>query len=291
MDANPDKNSLWTIKYPLFKYVKIDDHFYNSILQNYLWFTDPSNFNDPYDCNLILPIKKYAKEDWIKYFQYAKDINKLNEFSANQINNAINEYTTNPKSAQELVNSVTEYYVKNTRICCLSRRDDVMLLWSHYDNSHSGICLKFDFNFDDKFFSFPLQVNYSEHIPDFDFINDYINLNDFGVIANYVQKAYIEGDLSSYEILNKGKIHFLFGTKSLDWSHENEVRLINFDGSMEQNISYKKECLTEVIFGYKTNNNSKKIIIDLFNSTGYKCKFSEMKLRQDDFGLEKFSIN
>ena len=54
---------LWNTNDPLYKYLKIDNNFYNSILDNFLWFSDPQKFNDPRDCNLKLSIKNYQKKN------------------------------------------------------------------------------------------------------------------------------------------------------------------------------------------------------------------------------------
>lgn len=46
----------------LYKYYSINDNLYNVIGNHSCWFSKPSNFNDPFDCNLDVSIGKNDKE-------------------------------------------------------------------------------------------------------------------------------------------------------------------------------------------------------------------------------------
>ena len=69
----------------IYKYFKIDEYFYRSIKNNYLWFSDPADFNDPYDFNLFIS-KDFTEEDLRNYFSKTQlQGNSRDESSRNQI--------------------------------------------------------------------------------------------------------------------------------------------------------------------------------------------------------------
>lgn len=54
------------------KYFTIDNDFYNTILNSYLWFSDPKDFNDPYDLNINLILPDYNRDDISKLVEMFK---------------------------------------------------------------------------------------------------------------------------------------------------------------------------------------------------------------------------
>jgi len=82
--------------------------------------------------------------------------------------------TTNPVIS-EAAEALTLHFRETTAILCLSRNWDNLLLWSHYGDSHKGICLGFDIsegepgpNFDTDVLYQPnlLQIRRLEDLPD-----------------------------------------------------------------------------------------------------------------------------
>jgi hypothetical protein len=119
----------------VYKYSSYDIGVNNILLNKTLKFSHPSTFNDPFDCNEKL-LKLGFTEDGLKSF--------------------FNEYKTNlPKEHWEMLweqmndmNMVEEFnknYRDNFKISCFSARSDEVLMWSHYANKHSGVCIGFDF--------------------------------------------------------------------------------------------------------------------------------------------------
>jgi hypothetical protein len=46
----------------LFRFVRADNKLMSSIQQCYLWFSNPQNFNDPFDCRNVLDANNTAEE-------------------------------------------------------------------------------------------------------------------------------------------------------------------------------------------------------------------------------------
>ena len=49
-----------------FRYQKIDECTKDNLKKNVLYFNDPANFNDPFDCKIDL-IHEGTKEEWSKF--------------------------------------------------------------------------------------------------------------------------------------------------------------------------------------------------------------------------------
>lgn len=254
------------------KYFCIDKYFYDSIENNYLWFSDPKNFNDPYDLNIEIDVSQYSREELINFFQEQKEKRSLegDRYAIEMdVNKKVNEIINNPTRYQS---SMKKYYENNIvpeyGVCCFSQNEWSLLMWSHYANKHSGICLKFDTEKDIYFFHVPYKVDYPENYPKFDF-------------------------LKQRKIKEEYTTQVLLASKSRDWQYENEIRIIKSrmqHGTFRGKIKYSKECLKEVIFGYKTTDSFISEIRKLFINNDYNCIFSKMDLKKFEFGLEKFEI-
>lgn len=85
-----------------------------------------------------------------------------------------------------------KYLCNRYRIYCLSEKNNVPLMWSHYAAAHTGICLEFDTNYP-LFGKATIKITYLSTYPSLDLVN--------------------------------GSVEALF-TKSADWSYEAEWRLI-----------------------------------------------------------------
>ena len=94
-------SSTLNITVPIFwyKYFTINRDFYDSIRHNYLWFSDPSTFNDPYDFNIFFDYS--CNENILReYFKKARDYYKLlgdNSFENFDIEKRISDYLKDPK--------------------------------------------------------------------------------------------------------------------------------------------------------------------------------------------------
>jgi hypothetical protein len=250
------------------KYFTINNDLYNSLKDSYLWFSNPLEFNDPYDCNLLFDINNTEAE--IKTFIIREKLKKLKSGNSSELfrstDKIIKDYIKNPESLKVyLHNFVQNKMIPNHGICCFSENPLDLLMWSHYADKHKGLCILYDLEKDIKFFSFPIKVDYPDHYPKFNYIRNSFNL--------------------SHSI-----VQFIFGTKSKEYSHETEIRVIkekrninNFRGK----VPIKRDAIVEVIFGYKTDKTDKNRLFELMKSTGYNPMFSDAILKPDDFGLTK----
>ena len=103
--------------------------------------------------------------------------------------------------------------LRNTAlISCFSKENNSILMWGHYANKHSGVCIGFE-RPKDNFYD----VSYSKKRVAFP-------LYELAcIICSYIMNDE-EVDINNQNILKKGLRSFL--TKSIDWSYEKEVRCI-----------------------------------------------------------------
>lgn len=154
-------------------------------------------------------IKKQKTYDHLPFFDtIVKKISSLSEELGLAIESAKRKFE------DETLPKITESREK-ARITCFSKRNDSILMWSHYANSHSGVC--FEFEEDRPFFR---DVSYSDERPKIDLYKAMSRILGYD-FANekitYQDKVLIESVLT------------LFFVKSREWSYEEEVRCLLSD--------------------------------------------------------------
>lgn len=172
------------------------------------------------------------------------------------------------------VNSAKE----SALISCFSKRNNSILMWSHYANSHKGVCIEYDrpdsIDFKD--------VEYKNERP---YIHMYKAVSH-AIALDILEKKESEDEITSYlkETLDP------FFVKSSDWKYEEEVRClysknkpndkIEFDGRRYiLNIGYP----TAIYIGCKTAGEELDHLLWLANNRGIPVFF--MKESEDTFDV------
>lgn len=210
-----------------------------------LFLQSPNNFNDPYDCYEGLIHFPDSKQHTINLMH--KKLDNLSKYQKKIIEEKIinGEMDTDKQFSEFLLEIKNEIGVT-----CFSKNFDNILMWSHYAEKHSSICLGFEINLA---------------------TNDY-----FAVPVDYVKK---------FKKANYGKEgvtmlkKWLF-TKAHDWKYEEEVRLISFEKSGV--ISFKKKALKEIIFGANIKKEFKEEISKIIKEKKYNVTMSEMRMNENE---------
>lgn len=233
-----------------------------------LQFTNATQLNDPFDCHPKLldysnvpkeiPFGRFSKEWW-----------------------------------QEKVENDALNLRNNTWLTSFSKENDSILMWSHYCNNHSGICIGMDI----------------EKIPP---------------IRGMIFPEPIEIEVQYADILNRPNVfsgndfmYYQFGTKAQDWGYEKEVRLVipkplpgYADFTPEQAKEAKKnkhklwdwkeihhyvelppECFESVYFGVYISNENIEKISERMLKLNRNTKLYQMQLDPDAFRLKAERIN
>jgi hypothetical protein len=118
---------------------------------NSLYFNSPNNFNDPFDCDVV--VNGFQKN--LRRFLHNINTEKKEQYAV------FNKKNTN---LEDLYQAVVEAK-NNLGICCFTKDNSNLLMWAHYADNHKGVCLKFDIYEDKEIFDDPLTVKYSAYKP------------------------------------------------------------------------------------------------------------------------------
>ena len=203
---------------------------FNIIKTSSLWFSSAKSFNDPFDCQLKINVNSDINEieNWIKSIRTFK----LN-YNDDDIKVKALELYNNPSNIQQIINEV----IDNNGVCCFSQNFDNILQWSHYADSHKGVCLVFDILKDPCFFDETFPVDYR---------NEY---REYNVIKNF-DKFVNEVLLPKYKV----------------WDYESEIRSFSNEIGLKK---FNQSALTKIIFGCNTSQEDELKIINSVSEYKY----------------------
>ncbi len=306
----------------MFKYTSINSYSLRNLQNGQIYFNNPLNFNDPFDTfhpakiteisnskfvelycksskrkfnkkHLIgILDKTISKQEFYDFCQehidYILDFDRSSEnqlFQSktdflNQLQNVEeteNDFLENiggffmtiksrlQKKILETLYSIRQEKFSKIGVCCFSKNNDNLLMWSHYADSHQGICLEFDTEYEP--FSKAFNVEYQSEIPD------------------------VNSDLLFDEEKTAESIKKLLSFKSIDWKHEEEMRI--FHEESNKSYFYPIRSLKAIYFGLKTNPSDIEMICSIFKSKNPDVKFYRMKKLDKTFGIvpEQFHYN
>jgi hypothetical protein len=235
----------------IYKY-RADDHGTDSIFcENTIFFSPPINFNDPFDCQLISDTTNTRQE----IEDFVKSVNPELKTKSKFLKEIVDAAYTNPAEMHKIVNRSITGVMNETGVSCFSENSNNLLMWSHYANSHKGLCLKFDPRQDAELFDAVLKVNYSKTYPLYNHLRDGNNILDS-----------------------------LLSTKSKHWEYENEWRVIK-PRSVGAH-SFKKEALVEVVFGCRADTGFIKKIRTLAKGAGMNhLSYKKARVSTSEFSL------
>ncbi|MFA5293767.1 MAG: DUF2971 domain-containing protein [Phycisphaerae bacterium] len=244
---------------------------HNIFINNELYFSHPDQFNDPFDCKIPPNLKNVTKEQMLKYIEninsekFAKvgiDLVKAKQFINNKPISELRVYFSDKfKSYLNMgVLSLSELEPCNKKNVGLA-----ILMWSHYTDSHQGICIGFDYN--KLLFGF----NNNPCIPDnvkYPPANEY-NWNPF---TN-----------NEKEITDK-----IFFTKASCWEYEQEWRVV-LPEKPRTLQKFNPDALVSVHLGCKIGKD-KETVINWCLQRNLKPKIYETKINELSYLLKEYEI-
>lgn len=218
------------------------------IADKQLYFTTCDKLNDPFDMIESLVDYKMNKDE-IKKMVLMK-----NPFiSKKDLKEHVNIYFSQPGQLYEMHKREWDNGRLKTGVCCFSESPNIPLMWSHYADSHKGVCLGFDI----------------EPFPEGDTNKALIQP------VNYLDKLVpvrVGAD-------NGQAVGHWFFTKSKDWSYEKEVRAVfAYKTGL---VSFATECLKEVYFGCRVPDEDIQKITSLLDENNY-CNVKCFKMELDN---------
>lgn len=262
----------------IYKYCNIETAT-QTVKNNFLKFTPPNEFNDPYDIHV--DIKPYSvndfpklfntlkkKKDLFEQFKNAGIYNNWTEFVDKLSDNTFRSIVLKKDSEQILnwVNTFPDTLSKDLLITCFSEDPSSILMWAHYAEKFMGCVLGFDYDQDEYLSRYLAKVKYKN--------------KPFSIDVKYCY-----GYRNNKLLANSAK------TKYKDWSYEKEQRIIMHKKMLQSlkttdneifGLTNCNQHIKQIILGNRCNNS---VLINLLSrlSDQYKIPFNYGRLKAHEY--------
>ncbi|WP_324285361.1 DUF2971 domain-containing protein [Enterobacter ludwigii] len=275
----------------LYKYLTFSENTLNLICLQQAYYSDPSNFNDPLDCQPLvvnnLPLtdlrglysriilKKAEKQfaNSLKKLKFPKEktarrayllANSEVEQTLSDFEYSATEFEPNQRSAylEKCYTDVIQDEVVNTfkkGVLCLSKKFNSPLMWSHYANQHKGLCIEYDMK---------------------DVKDEQVHEVIYGGSRKILTSEIGEWLDEPGNDTRMKQVCLL--TKSGEWRYESEWRMFNSIG-----LGDSLPPIKSIIFGYKCPDVTIYAVMKAMISEERKLKFWKMKSKGVGFDLKR----
>lgn len=230
-----------------FKYRAVNKRLLESLVSSKLYFSKPSQLNDPFDC--LLDLKKSFKR------------------AASKATGRRKEWLEHALRSGDKFLSDFHTLFENYGICSFSLDVRISLMWSHYADEHRGVCLLYRFK--PPYFWEPknkifgvTKVEYQD-----DVLTDWL-IGD----APTEMKAFTAELAKRY-----------LTAKAPGWHYEKEARVIRHT---EGELAVPPGCLEQVCFGLRTPPSDIHLVTELASKYSGCKQFGQMHRDENDFGIE-----
>ena len=191
--------------------------------------------------------------------------------------------------AQEEIKLRQIFEIRNSiYVGCLSERNDSILMWSYYGDKHHGACIEVDID-EDKLHLF--KVQYKKERP---------QIQSEKVMKEYCGRLFakIENELISKDEVIINLLEMPYITKSLEWEHEQEYRLIFAEKELEEKGYNKLRCdddierylypipnINKIFLGANTSDEDKNQLKLFCKSLNKNVSFETMKISNSEYLL------
>ncbi len=226
-----------------YKYRIINDHLIDSLQNNYIYFSRPAELNDPFDGKIEID---YAAtdleiEEWgIKHGLKNTELQKLrNDIDSGKF------HETMESGKRELEDRFF--------IFCLSDVWNESMMWAHYSNSNTGLCVEYKAIYENNTFLLELSLENE---------NNYMfakGINCYKCALLDVKYTKTKNEPYNPFRMNLDVVKNAFYFKEPKWNYEREYRSIlinNTKKSFNQKIVHPKNMIKEIIFGENTSDRS-----------------------------------
>lgn len=252
------------------------------LAKNKLYFSSPSAFNDPFDCQIAPSFGKSPRQR--KEFANKLARHTYPQLSRKQRSGKVKEARQRgdlePASFRRNYEVWKKEFVDNCGILCLVAKPNDILMWSHYAEGHKGVCLEFQFKLGE-FGDVPignrfapvcaLPVCYAEEFPDFDFV-------EYSISCKRNEAARLQF------------LKTIFLTKAMAWKYEQEYRIIDLPprrGIQRYGCrGFSPTSLTGIIFGCRIEEQGKEEIRTLASARQPRPRLYQAKVKPCEFALE-----
>ena len=146
------------------------DRLRKMIVEGEHYFATPGSLNDPFDCRPIyrLGSSDNAVRQYLQYLFSKFEPNVPEKERSAQIEQLLTNPDNDPRRQenQQLLAAAISFGINRIGVLCLSASDRVPLMWAHYAESNSGVCLGFDSSMQPLARALPVQYSNTRPIVD-----------------------------------------------------------------------------------------------------------------------------
>lgn len=258
---------------PIHKYG--DENLIQSLTDENLMFSKPSDLNDPFEFLPSLKWLCHRNENGIQ-FSLGED-----QFFESKDENLPGEIVT--FSAQDW----REKIERDWFVTSLTTKSKDPRMWDQYGGKHTGLCLTFDLNH-----------------PDWASLQPKDSINRVKYDSPF--RADISVLINTMNSPNGELIRKVTNTKGPAWSHEEEYRWLLrddpssplapkekrlIDGKLRAFISLPPSCISKVTLGYRSNDALLNSVIEVRQLKGANWTIAKAKLSLDSFEFDEEIID
>jgi len=203
------------------------------LLESRLWLSSPRDFNDPFDMTARVIFEGAPHELHQRFKQLIADKSGLPRKQRKEV---LKNFTE--RKREEWRGAAEKALTKNmseTGICSFAGDPRSVLMWSHYGNHHTGVCLQFEIARDPKILLEAVPLKYVENYPVFNWVKDTgLQMRDL--------------------LLHKFK----------DWKYEGEWRIIRPNGARSY-MPFDASALVGLIYGCRAQEAAMEIVKEMLN--------------------------
>lgn len=267
----------------LYKFTTVNDErrwgwFESLIRGGQIYLSSPTDFNDPFDVNprLVFP----CTEDRRYGAQLLRAGQRVGDSRAER-RSKIGDLFRRPRGQRaEEYRRAAEKRIAQVGVYCVSARNDHPLMWSHYAEKHSGICV--GFKSDTGLFHAAEKVQYSDTRPYYDMTE--MPSEDFRAIYN--TKASVWGYEEEYRLIsiNVGNENV---RAELMKGFESETDMINFIGRTPGpgHAKISGNVIHSITFGCRATIEDRARVIALIHAHAPHVRLSQAKMSDKTFSL------
>jgi len=210
-----------------------------SLMKRQVYFASPSEFNDPFDCTIPF---KYRKSDLtpenifrkaVETFQMGQPTWSKAKIIAEARRSQLHRLIDDPEHMRNHSELRKQHFEEQFCILSLSADNSNILMWSHYSQSHTGICIGYD------------------------------TQKLFDQVGGKLGPVIYQLDFPEFGLFDDVQTHFMkyANVKSEDWKYEKEYRAMRLTTNGKV-VTLRPDTIREVILGIRMNNSEKKAITD-----------------------------
>jgi len=243
----------------LYKFGKLGEHSESLFTTPTIWFAAPTSLNDPFECRPFFEFEgtdEQIVEILVRVLRRPNPTLSDSDALARALALLKEGRYKDPGFWEPIRRDVAKLLSTDIGLCCLTKTNTNILMWSHYAADHQGYCLEFAATDTTPFFGEAQKVSYSKDFP----------------IVNF------------FDTPHDVQVDLIFLTKYEGWQYEEEYRIVDHEGGAGLH-SYPPELLKSVTFGVRMEDEDKQRIRQWLKVRGHTVKIYEANIHDREFKI------